>query len=440
MSRRLENIQTGFVDYGAAGKGLLEGFQYGRNIALQEEERRRKQQELENQRATIANNIYNKFQSDLEQYGKQLTTEEKVAFNNQFDEIMKMNRDLRKFAQEGGKINSPEFTVMQDNIEKKKDSLLMKIGAVKEIKDSLAQAMSLQKSKMMGFDDDIVSLTDSYNRILTDGTYVPSTSIPRKDQITAKAYYSPSVVFESKIVKIGVNQFDHVVKDTKNKIIRTEKKIVPVYTDLETQANDAINGPASDSAGVIMSYNKFKQLNQNGVNPEYENRYNLYKLYMNEVGQPVKDIKDFEPLDYAKMELIPRKYIPAPNQTERFYKEGKAGTVSMSKQQSAMANQVVEDFFSGDNTKRTSVINKLKGGLGPAGFQINTKIVGTNQKDPATFNKVIPAIGFFKAADNIFPERKYTISFERNDDSESAIRTIINDYITQQGKAGSYKK
>lgn len=427
MSRRLENIPTGFVDYGAAGKGLLEGFQYGRNIALQEEERRRKQQELENQRATIANNIYNKFQSDLEQYGKQLTTEEKVAFNSQFDEIMKMNRDLRKFAQEGGKINSPEFTVMQDNIEKKKDSLLMKIGAVKEIKDSLAQAMSLQKSKMMGFDDDIVSLTDSYNRILTDGTYVPSTSIPRKDQITAKAYYSPSVVFESKVVKIGVNQFDHVVKDIKNKIIRTEKKIVPVYTDLETQANDAINGPASDSAGVIMSYNKFKQLNQNGVNPEYENRYNLYKLYMNEVGQPVKDIKDFEPLDYAKMELIPRKYIPAPNQTEKFYKDAKgSGTGTQSAKDAALMASLLSDMFGKDATARSKTISKITGALKAKGFFVKTSGNNISVEKPAKSPFDDPISYSFDLIDN--PENRGTAT------------TFINNYFTAIGSAGRKQK
>jgi len=41
MSRRLEVIPTGYIDYGAAAQKFMTGFQQGRAMLMQEEERQR---------------------------------------------------------------------------------------------------------------------------------------------------------------------------------------------------------------------------------------------------------------------------------------------------------------------------------------------------------------------------------------------------------------
>lgn len=426
MSRRLENIPTGYVDYGAAGKGLLEGFQYGRNIAMQEEERRRKQQELENQRAILANNIYRQTQADVERYGNDLTTPEKLAFTSQFEDIMKENRNLQEFVLKGGKVNSPEYNALQDTMLKKQKNLLMNVGALKEIKDSMTQIVSLQKSKYEGFDDDAVQLKTAYDAILKNGQYVPSINIPKKADITGKAYVAPSVVFESLVPKVSVNQVDHVVRDSNKKIIRTEKKQIPVFTDLETTAYDVINAPAVNSSGVMKEFMNFKQLNKESVTPTYKARYDLYKMYMNEIKQTPKEIKDFEPVDYSMMELISRKYKPAPDESEKFYNQKTGGAGSQSNKDAALMQQMLKDLFSGDAKKAKSVMDKITGGLSTRGWSVG--YTGKNvkaEKSPDEWD-----------TDGL----KYSFDLSPTDQNKSTAMAMIQSYFTTIGSAGRKQK
>lgn len=426
MSRRLENIPTGFVDYGAAGKGLMEGFQAGRNIALQEEERRRRQQEIENQRATLANNIYRQTQADLERFGNDLTTPEKLAFTKQFEDIVKDNRTLQEFVLKGGKVGSPEYNALQDTMIKKQKNVLMNIGALKEIKDSMNQIVTLQKSKFEGFDDEGVRLKTAYDAILKGGEYVPSIDIPKKTDITGKAYVAPSVVFESVIPKVSVNQIDHVVRDNNKKIIRTEKKQVPVFTDLQTTAYDVINGPAVNSSGVMKNFIEFKNLNKDAVKPEYSARYDLYKMYMNEIKQAPKEIKDFEPVDYSMMEIISRKYKPAPDESEKFERTKIGGTGTQSAKDAALMQQMLDDLFSGNATKSKAVMDKITGGLSTRGWDIG--FTGKNvkaQKNPDEWDT-----------------SGLTYSFDLNptNKNKSTAMAMIQSYFTTIGSAGRKQK
>lgn len=421
MSRRLDIIQTGFVDYGAAAEKFLEGFQRGRNIVQQEEERQRRIQETENQRVALANNIYKQHQADVERYGSDLTTLEKQSFVNQFDAITQANREMQQFLLKGGRVNSPEYITFQDGIDKLKKNLQMNVGALKEVKDAMAQGVSLQKGKYDGYEDDMTKLQEAYNKIL-QGTYVASSDLPNKTSMTQKAYIAPSVVIEAYVPKISANQFDHVVKDTKNKIIKTEKKQVPVYSDLETVAYDAINAPAVNSAGIMRNYNQFKIDNKDVISPAYKTRYDLYSMYMKEVKQTPKSPADFEPQDYVMMELIARRYKPAPDEQERFYKEaqprvGRGGGSQSSADAAKMAGYL-SNIFSGDDKKASGTINVLKSALAAQGWT------------------VVKSGSTVKATKGDEWGSSYTFNLTDNAENRAAATAMINDYFTAIGSAG----
>jgi len=421
MSRRLELVQTGYVDYGAAAKEALQGFQVGRNFVLQEEERQKREKEREEQRASVANTVYRQNQSDLERFGTDLSTSEKTAFTGQFDEIMKLNRSIKDLIHKGGKINSTEYTALQDLMEKKMKTLGMNVGALKEVKDAMFQVVTLQKNKYEGFDDESSRLSTAYQNILK-GEYIPSMDLPNKTSITQKAYTAPSVVYESYIPKISVVQQDHVVRDASKKIIRTEKKQIPAYSDLETVAYDAVNAPAVNSAGVIKSFQNFKTSNAEGVSPEFKTRYELYTMYMKEVEKPVKDIKDFTPVDYTMMELVARKYKPAPDETERFEKTRTGGKVSQSSQDAALMGQYMNDLFSGDANKAKAVMDKMKGALSTKSWKVDfsgNKIKA--QKNPDEWDS---------------EGASYNFDLTPSETNKSTAMAMINAYFSSVGSAG----
>lgn len=424
MSRRLQTIPTGFVDYGAVGQQFMTGVQKGINLVQEEEERRRRAQDLENQRALLATNVYKQHQADLERFGTDLSTSEKQSFVNQFDAITKSNRELQSFLLKGGKVNSPEYIALQDSIDKQKKTLQMNVGALKEVKDAMAQGVALQKGKYDGYEDDMLKLSNAYKSILS-GSYVPSSELPNKTSMTQKAYIAPSVVYEAYVPKISVSNVDHVVKDTKNKIIKTEKKQIPVYSDLETVAYDAINAPAVNSTGVMKNYETFVQSNKAGVSPEYKTRYDLYSMYMKDVNQTPKAIKDFQPTDYVMMEMIARKYKPAPDQQERFYKDSQPKNTSQSAQDASKMNAYLSDLFSGDATKAKNVIDKLSGALQVKGWKISSK----GGKVNAT-----------KAADEWSQGASYSFDLNDNDANRAAATAMINSYFTAIGSAGRKQK
>jgi hypothetical protein len=425
MSRRLENIPTGFIDYGAAGRSLMEGIQMGRNIVLQEEERQRKLQELENQRASVANTIYRQNQADIERWGSDLSTSEKKAFSTQFDDVMKINRQMQDFILKGGKVNSDGYIALQDLMEKQKKNILMNVGALKEVKDTMSQLVTLQKSKYQGFDDDITVLQNAYNNIIA-GKYVPSIDLPTKTSVTQKAYVAPSVVFESYVPKIAVVQQEHVVKDANKKIIRTEKKQIPSYTDLETLSYDSVNAPAVNSSGIMKEFMEFKNLNKDQVKPEYQSRYDLYKMYMKEVGKDAKAIKDFEAVDFSMMELIARRYKPAPDEAERFYKEPKGSSGSLSAKDAGIMDEMLTDIFSGDAKRAKAVIDKLTGALNSKGWKIgfNGKNV-TAEKSPDEWDPAKTTYGF---------------DLLDNDKNRATAKAMINAYFSAIGRAGRMTK
>jgi hypothetical protein len=423
MSRRLEVIPTGYIDYGAAAQKFMTGFQQGRAMLMQEEERQRRLQELENQRASIANTIFRQHQADVERFGTDLSTSEKQAFTAQFDGIMEANRGVQDFLLKGGKVNSSEYIALQDGIEKQKKDLQMRIGALKEIKDGMSQIVTLEKSKYEGFGGDKTTLMDMYNRVLK-GSYIPSIDIPSKTSITQKAFVAPGVIYESYIPKISVNQQDHVVKDSNKKIIRTEKKQIPVYSDLETVAYDAVNAPSVNSSGVMRDFNNFKTLNKDGLTKDYQTRYDLYKMYMKDSNKPEKEIKDFQPVDYVMMEMIARKYKPAPDEAERFYKEssGRGGGGSVSAKQAEEMSQMISDYFSGDEEKRNSVVNKISGALNTKGWDMSFK------------NNYFDAV---KGADEWNKKGlTYQIGTSYNDTNKSKLMAVIKAYFSAIGSAG----
>ena len=418
MSRRLEVIPTGFIDYGKFGESFMAGIQQGRNIVLQEEERQRRIKEQENQRLSVANQIYRQNQADLERFGTDLTTGEKVKFTSKFDEIMNMNRELQTWISKGGKVGSPEYNVLQDNIEKSKKNLQMNIGALKEVKSSLSELVALQKNKYIVDEKQLINLQKSYVDIL-NGTYVPSVDLPNKQSIVQSAYISPNAIYESVVPKIGTTESQKSYK--KGNEVITEKSRVPNYIEVETAAIDLVNRSPVESSGIIKDFEKFKAVSESDLG-DFKNRYDLYSVYMKEVGKTPKAAKDILPSDFALMEIISRSYKPDPNVFSRYAKPsggGGRGKPTSTQQDAAKMNSMVDNLFSGDAGKVKKIVSQLSGGLKIKGFTIsssgNTLSVkkGKNDEWGEPMNISIPLDG--------------------SEESKSAAMSIINTYFSAIG-------
>ena len=418
MSRRLEVIPTGFIDYGKAGESFMAGIQQGRNIMMQEEERQRRLREQENQRLMAANQLYRQNQADLERFGTDLTTAEKLKFTSQFDGIMNMNREMQSWIAKGGKVGSPEYNALQDNIEKSKKNLQMNIGALKEVKGGMNELISLQKNKYIVDENQMTQLQKSYNDIL-NGNYVPSIDLPNKQSIVQSAYISPNAIYESVVPKIKPAEKQKSYK--RGKEIITEKSMVPSYFEVETLGIDLVNRSPVESAGIIKDYNKFKSQPETNLG-DFKNRYELYSMYMKDVDKQPKQPKEMTPADYAIMEIISRSYKPDPNVFSRYSEPKKTtgGKLTQKEEKALVTNSMLTDLFSGDTKKSDDAIDELQGALQLDGYSITKS--GNN-------------LTVVKAKDAFDPKGvNITIPLEKNNKkSEATLRTLLKKYMTATG-------
>lgn len=418
MSRRLEVIPTGFIDYGKAAQSFMGGVQQGMNLVAQEEERQRRLKEVENQRFSVANQLYRQNQADLERFGTDLTTAEKLKFTGQFDGIMKMNRDLQDWIFKGGKVGSPEYNALQDNIEKSKKSLQMNIGNLKEVKSAISEANALQKNKFLVDPNQIAQLSSAYNQIL-EGKYVPSIDLPSKQTIVGSSYISPNAIYESVIPKIQYTEKNKVFKE--GKVVKTYKQKTPNYFELETAALDLVNRSPVESAGIIKDFQRFKEASKSDLG-DFKNRYDLYSIYMKEEGKTPKSAEEFTPSDFSMMELVSRSYKPSADEFQRYSAPktgGGGGKPTATEKDAAKMNAMVSDLFSGDVNKVKKITSQLSGGLKLKGFTIsssgNTLSVkkGKNDEWGEQMNISIPLDG--------------------SDESNAAAMSIINTYFSAIG-------
>lgn len=418
MSRRLEVIPTGFIDYGKFGESFMAGIQQGRNIVLQEEERQRRIQDQENQRLSAANQIYRQNQSDLERFGTDLSTSEKLKFTSQFDGIMNMNREMQSWIAKGGKVGSPEYNALQDNIEKQKKNLQMNIGALKEVKGGLNELISLQKNKYIVDDSQVMRLQQSYNDII-NGKYVPSTELPNKQTIVQSAYISPNAIYESVVPKIQSTEKQSSYK--RGKEVITEKSRVPNYFEVESAGIDLVNRSPVESAGIVKDYNKFKSAADTDLG-DFKNRYDLYSMYMKDVDKTPKQAKDMTPSDYAMMEIISRSYKPDPSIFSKYTEPKKVtgGKPTQAEQKAKITESIADDVFSTDASKSNDAISQIQGALELGGYSIS--------KSGNTLN-------VFKGKDIYDPNGlDIKIPLDKNNKkSVSTLKTLIKKYITATG-------
>jgi hypothetical protein len=416
MSRRLEVIPTGFIDYGKAAQSFMGGVQQGMNLVAQEEERQRRIREVEEQRFSLANQVYRQNQADLERFGTDLTTAEKLKFTNQFDNVMSMNRELQSWISSGGKVGSPEYNALQDNIEKSKKSLQMNIGNLKEVKSALSEVNALQKNKFLVDPNQVSQLNLAYTQIL-DGKYVPSIDLPNKQTIVGSSYISPNAIYESVIPKIQYTEKNKVFKD--GKVIKTYKQKTPNYFELETASLDLVNRSPVESAGIIKDFQAFKEASKSDLG-DFKNRYALYSMYMKEEGKTPKTPTEFTPSDFSMMELVSRSYKPSADEFQRYGGTKTSGgkKATQGEMDASKMGVLLDDVFGSDETKRSEALSEISGGLELQGFKISVKdgsISVVKSKDEYTdgINMKIPLNGGKK--------------------SKSAMQSVINKYFAAIG-------
>lgn len=426
MSRRLETINTGYVDTSGVGQAYNQAYTQAKQLQWAEQDRQKKLQDEEDARLATGAAIYNKGLSQLEQYKGDLSTEEKVAFGDQFNSILSSYSDLQSAIAKGVKVGSAQYITMQTAIDKEKDALLMKIGALKEVNKADAQVTQNYGSGLITDPNVIKSIKDAKISLLK-GTYINSMQIPKPQDVVMNSYV-PAVrtinAFANGIKTVPVSTEDYI--DGTKRIKKIERQI-PVYSMLETSAQDKLNPANTDSrelTGVMKDASAFVN------NPDAENssQYQIYKLYMSDPAvksdqmyKGIKLPKDFTPSDYLMMETISRRFIPTSKEAETLVKSSGARGAADAALGANIMNSMLGDLFGTDEAKKSAVISKLKGALTPKGWKIGAD--GNN-------------VSILKTKDEYSDGISGTIKNTGDEEDKSLAMAMIKAYLTSIGKEG----
>lgn len=426
MSRRLENINVGFTDTSNIGQAYTQGYAQSNALVKEEEARQKRLQDEEDSRLSTGAAIYNQGYSQLEQFKGDLATDEKVAFANQFDNILKSYTELQNAVGKGIKVGSADYMTLQNGIQQQKDGLLMKIGALKEVNKAKAQILSNIGSGLIT-DPSLIKAIDDTRSSLLKGQYVASTQMPKAEDVIRNSYkpaYGTINQFASGVQLMKDSAVDYT-KDGK----KTERvdRVIPIYGSMASLAANKLNPENTDSrelTGIMKDAQKFVSSSNAESSPEYQ----YYKIYMNNdvvkndpLYTGVKSAKDFSPADYLMMETITRKFKPTAIETEAIVKPTGGRGGGTSGVDTALMDSMMNDLFGTDSVKRKNVVNKLNGALKVKGWDISLGNTGVNVN---------------KAKDEYTSGISGLIKNTGDATDKSMAMSMINAYFSAIGKGG----
>lgn len=423
MSRRLENIQTGFVDYSKASEGLNQGFLQATKIRMEEEDRQRRIQQEEDARMAAGAQLYDGWMDEVDKMENGLDQEARLKFVEKFNEVKDGYRGLQEAISKGVKVGTPQYYELYNQINNKKKSVMESIGVIKQLNETSNEIAKNFASGMITSPGLIQSVKNTRDSVL-NGTWTPSKGLVTPQQVAMNSFKPAQSLFNSISNSIKPREIKDEDYDASGKTIKSTTRFVPGLSETLSAVQSTLdNSTQRDVLDVPVQLNEWKS-----KNPEQTERYKIYLTYMNsdiaknderygDIG--IKTPDEFNEYDYSFMEVIAKKYRPNAKEIERMAPKG-SGKGSMSKETQMKLDAMYDNIWSGDAQKRNAEIQRVTGALQTVGWKVT--MTGNVMTATKGGNKLSP---FAKTV-------TYNIDFsQKNPQNTAATQAMLKDYGAQ---------
>lgn len=420
MSRRLENIQTGFVDYSKVGESFNQAFEQGKRIQFAEEDRQRRIQQEEDARMAGGAQLYAGWMDEVNKMENGLDQEARAKFVQKFDEVKTGYRGLQEAISKGVKVGTTAYYELYNQVNAKKKSVLDEIGLVKQLNETTDQ---IAKNYAAGLitDPAIEKSVKDTRTALLGGTYKPSMGLVTPQQVVMNSYkpaYS-TIKSISSVLPVTISQDADYGEDGKTTV--KTKRYVPSFSGSISAIDSFLaNSTPRETMDITNKLNQFKS------NPDASksSNYKYYQTYMNTEAVKVdtmstgmKKPEDFTETDFILMEGLPSKFRPNAMEIESLV------TTSQGKNYDTevITSNFMTKLFSGKDNDVNEVVDNISGALKSKGWNISR-----------SGNKVVYQKAKDDYSDGIIGE------FDLSGDKKSKANAMdfINKYMSAIGKGG----
>jgi hypothetical protein len=440
MSRRLENIQTGFVDYGGAAANLSQAFEQGKRIQFAEEDRQRRIQQEEDARMAGGAQLYAGWMDEVNKMENGLDQEARTKFVEKFNEVKNGYRGLQEAISKGVKVGTPAYYELYNQVNAKKKSVLDEIGLVKQLNETTDQ---IAKNYAAGLITDPAiekSVKDTRAAVLS-GTYKPSMGLVTPQQVVMNSYKPASSTIKAISTAIPFTtstDADYKIGQDGKKVVKTVRYVPSLSGSMAAIDNFFANSSPRETIDITNKLASWKA----GEKPSESSNYKYYVAYMNtEAAQKdpqwggIKQPEQFTETDYALMESLPSKFNPNAKEIESF------ATTSQKKNYDTeiIAKDFMDKLFSGDPKQENEVLDNFSGGLASRGFIIKR---GTKVETPDGIEfKQDPNgkdVQLTKVANEWDTGTTSYLSLKGGTADKAAALDFINRFNSAIGKGGKY--
>ena len=390
MSRRLENIQTGFVDYGKASEGLNQSFLQATKIRMEAEDRERRIQQEEDARLAAGAQLYSNWMDEVDKMENGLDQQARTKFVEKFNQIKDGYRGLQEAISKGVKVGTPQFYELYNQINAKKKSVMDEIGIIKNLNETSNEIAKNFAAGLITNPELVKSVSNLRNAAL-NGTYTSSMGMITPQDVIQKSYMPASSVFKSISNSITPRTIvDTDYDPTGKKVISTTRLVPGLSETLSAVQSKLDNSSQREVADIPFQLNEWR-----AKNPSETNEYKQYLSYMNsdvaksdarynDIG--IKTPDEFNEYDYAFMQVLANKYKPTAKEVERMAPKGGKGSIS--KETQMKLDNMYDNIWSGDAQKRLTELQKVTGALQTVGWNVTingnvmTATKGANKLNP----------------------------------------------------------
>ena len=422
MSRRLENIQTGFVDYGGAAASLNQAFEQGKRIQFAEEDRQRRIQQEEDARMAGGAQLYAGWMDEVNKMENGLDQEARAKFVEKFNEVKTGYRGLQEAISKGVKVGTPAYYELYNQVNAKKKSVLDEIGLVKQLNETTDQ---IAKNYAAGLITDPAiekSVKDTRAAVLS-GTYKPSMGLVTPQNVVMNSYQPASKTIKAISTAIpfttSVDADYQTGKDGKA-IVKTTRYVPSLSGSIAAIDNFFTNSSPRETIDITNKLATWKT----GGNASESSNYKYYVAYMNTDAVKkdpqyggIKQPEEFTETDYALMESLPAKFKPNAKEIESFA----TSTQSKNYDTENITNNFMNMLFGGKDKDINKVVDNISGALKTKGWNVSrsgNKIVYQKAKD--------------EYSDGIIGE----FDLSGDDKSRANAMDFLNKYVSAIGKGG----
>jgi hypothetical protein len=422
MSRRLENIQTGFVDYSKVGESFNQAFEQGKRIQFAEEDRQRRIQQEEDARMAGGAQLYAGWMDEVNKMENGLDQEARAKFVEKFNEVKTGYRGLQEAISKGVKVGTPAYYELYNQVNAKKKSVLDEIGLVKQLNETTDQ---IAKNYAAGLITDPAiekSVKDTRAAVLS-GTYKPSMGLVTPQNVVMNSYQPASKTIKAISTAIpfttSVDADYQTGKDGKA-IVKTTRYVPSLSGSIAAIDNFFTNSSPRETIDITNKLATWKT----GGNASESSNYKYYVAYMNTDAVKkdpqyggIKQPEEFTETDYALMESLPAKFKPNAKEIESFA----TSTQSKNYDTENITNNFMNMLFGGKDKDINKVVDNISGALKTKGWNVSrsgNKIVYQKAKD--------------EYSDGIIGE----FDLSGDDKSRANAMDFLNKYVSAIGKGG----